>query len=514
MGWNGAQTYGVKVNRADVADNSTLLAGVAPSVGVAGSTIVQRDGNGYLFANYLNSTDDVNGSGVQGVMIKLGDNYIRTGTAGAIATFISGQNFNTTGNAGTATLAAKASTLAQNGGNGAAMTFNWSGQGGQPTWLWGSNDGTNHYVYNPSNFSVNYATSAGNSATTSQTSFTTMAVTSTNNTSFAGSSGGLQPTAANAGVGATMSFHRPGIYGLNMGLDSDNVFRIGGWSAPANVLRLDMVGNMQIPGQMTASQYSGSVSGTYGAITVGGSSGGYSGIVLTSVLSGYPVIGMFDSAGNGGTYDNTGAWHTYWHRANACLGIGGSSTTVGYKAQVNGSLLVSNQIVAAGVIYTNGEIQINTSSPTLVMRDTDNLSAFLHVNSNLIYFLRGASTNATTWDSGPNGRHPMTMNLTNGDVTFSGNVVAYSDRRLKKDIEPIVGALEKVRQLQGVSFKRIDTNDFDIGVIAQDVQKVLPEVVKEDKDGYLSVAYGNMVALLIEAVKELKAEVEALKVKV
>jgi hypothetical protein len=65
-----------------------------------------------------------------------------------------------TGNASTATLATKSSTLSQGGGNGTAMTFNWSGQSGQPTWLWGSNDGVNHYVYNPGNFSVNYATTS------------------------------------------------------------------------------------------------------------------------------------------------------------------------------------------------------------------------------------------------------------------------------------------------------------------------------------------------------------------
>jgi len=51
-----------------------------------------------------------------------------------------------TGNAATATLATKASTLSQGGGNGTAMTFTWAGQGGQPTWLWGSNDGANVYV--------------------------------------------------------------------------------------------------------------------------------------------------------------------------------------------------------------------------------------------------------------------------------------------------------------------------------------------------------------------------------
>lgn len=68
-----------------------------------------------------------------------------------------GSSTSCTGNSASATLADKASTLSNGGSTGAAMTFNWSGQGGQPSWVWGANDGvgpTNHYVYNPSNFSV------------------------------------------------------------------------------------------------------------------------------------------------------------------------------------------------------------------------------------------------------------------------------------------------------------------------------------------------------------------------
>jgi hypothetical protein len=82
--------------------------------------------------------------------------YTYANLSGTVPTW----NQNTTGNAETATLATKASTLSQNGGNGTAMTFNWSVQGGQPTWLWGSNDGTNHFVWNPLNFSVNFANRA------------------------------------------------------------------------------------------------------------------------------------------------------------------------------------------------------------------------------------------------------------------------------------------------------------------------------------------------------------------
>lgn len=67
-----------------------------------------------------------------------------------------------TGNAATATLATKASTISQGGTNGAAMTFNYEGLPGQPTWLWGTSDGLSTYVFNPSNFSVNSATKLSN----------------------------------------------------------------------------------------------------------------------------------------------------------------------------------------------------------------------------------------------------------------------------------------------------------------------------------------------------------------
>jgi trimeric autotransporter adhesin len=88
-----------------------------------------------------------------------------------------------------------------------------------------------------------------------------------------------------------------------------------------------------------------------------------------------------------------------------------------------------------------------------------------------------------------------------------------SDARLKTDIKNISDALVKVSQINGVTYIRTDTNETirHTGVIAQDVEKVLPEVIAIGLDGYKVVAYGNMIGLLIEAIKELKAEVDALK---
>ena len=100
-----------------------------------------------------------------------------------------------------------------------------------------------------------------------------------------------------------------------------------------------------------------------------------------------------------------------------------------------------------------------------------------------------------------------------GNFIAQGNITAYSDERLKGNIEIIDNALDKVSSLKGVTFDKIHEED-DIrhtGVIAQDVEKVLPEAVITHGTGYKSVAYGNMVGLLIEAIKELKSEIEELK---
>jgi hypothetical protein len=100
-----------------------------------------------------------------------------------------------------------------------------------------------------------------------------------------------------------------------------------------------------------------------------------------------------------------------------------------------------------------------------------------------------------------------------GDLTVTGNLTANSDVRLKTDIEVITCALTKVKALKGITYRRRDIEGAlrNTGLIAQDVQAVLPEAVREGNEGFLSVAYGNLVGLLVEAIKELADEVEALK---
>ena len=97
-----------------------------------------------------------------------------------------------------------------------------------------------------------------------------------------------------------------------------------------------------------------------------------------------------------------------------------------------------------------------------------------------------------------------------GSLYAEGDIVAYSDRRKKKDIITIDNALNKVLQLRGVYYTRIDDEirGRQTGVIAQEINEILPEVVTyaSDVDEY-GVSYGNIVGVLIEAIKEQQKEI-------
>ena len=100
-----------------------------------------------------------------------------------------------------------------------------------------------------------------------------------------------------------------------------------------------------------------------------------------------------------------------------------------------------------------------------------------------------------------------------GDIQYTGNLSYISDIRLKENITLLRGAIEKVSCLKGIyfNFKGESSDNREIGVIAQDVEKVLPELVSTNEQGYKSVDYTKLTPVLIEAVKELKAENELLK---
>jgi len=128
--------------------------------------------------------------------------------------------------------------------------------------------------------------------------------------------------------------------------------------------------------------------------------------------------------------------------------------------------------------------------------------------SGTYYIVGTTSTSGALTTASISNTNAVSYNASTGALT-AVSVVSSSDKRLKSDIQTLTNAVQIVESLRGVSYLR--NNRPEIGVVAQEVEKVLPMLVHEDPEGYKSVAYGNMVGLLIEAVKELSAEVKVLK---
>ena len=98
-----------------------------------------------------------------------------------------------------------------------------------------------------------------------------------------------------------------------------------------------------------------------------------------------------------------------------------------------------------------------------------------------------------------------------GALVASGDVTAFSDARVKENVETISNALDSVKQMRGVTYNKIGEEKQSVGVIAQELEEVVPQLVHTDEEGMKSVAYGNITAVLIEALKEQQAQIEELK---
>ncbi|HHD92510.1 MAG TPA: tail fiber domain-containing protein, partial [Candidatus Portnoybacteria bacterium] len=146
----------------------------------------------------------------------------------------------------------------------------------------------------------------------------------------------------------------------------------------------------------------------------------------------------------------------------------------------------------------------------------------LDVNGNMYataYYGDGSHLTGISTGGDNLGNHIATQNLNmnghniNNAGTVTANAFIYSsDKRLKKDIKNIPNALERILSLRGVSFKWRKNNEQSLGLIAQEVEKVFPElVVTNQTDGMKAVKYGNLVAPLIEAVKEQQKQIDLFK---
>lgn len=186
---------------------------------------------------------------------------------------------------------------------------------------------------------------------------------------------------------------------------------------------------------------------------------------------------------------NSGSSYIFFDGASYSLGGAG---TIWSSSNFN----PANYLPLGGGNLT-GQLGIYNASPTMMFYDTDWGPRQLHCNSGLIGFL----TSAGGWGM---------YSDNSGNLIATANIGAYSDRKHKKQISTIKGGLDLVESLRGVRYTDKRSGLRRVGVIAQEVQTVLPEVVGESPDG-LYVDYGNMTAPLIEAVKELSARIRKLE---
>ena len=247
------------------------------------------------------------------------------------------------------------------------------------------------------------------------------------------------------------------------------------------------------------------------------------------------------------THDNSqslseGQYIGYWYKdpniANSDL-IGlpqyGWSDTKGvlFSYPMNGTMFKQYYVYEEGKMFIkigNGDwVEIgknnsgsgsNNNNSNLQIRFTSNSSTFLGNEADYYFNIDyGKQSQCNAYFKSPSSDvwHDVycgTLNaksklIAQNEIISSGDITAFSDIRLKTNIEKIENALDKVCQLSGYTYDM--NNKRSTGVIAQEVEKVLPEVVQDREDGYKTVAYGNMIGLLIEAIKELKEEIKVIK---
>jgi len=260
---------------------------------------------------------------------------------------------------------------------------------------------------------------------------------------------------------------------------------------------------------------------------------------ISTVLTQRNIYGGFGYLFNGGTGGTGstggqllggGGGGGFYGGGGGLYGIGGNGSSTGPNGTIinyqNATYPYTNKYNSTyGSPGTNGYLVIESiitgsQFPALVVTGNETLTGNLQVNGNV-----GVTGNLQL-----NGNEIVTGTLTvgspssgataggisaQGDIRTDGNVTAYSDIRVKENIINIDSALEKVLKLRGVYYTRKDREDSrrNVGVIAQEVEDILPEVVFTDdsEDKNKSVAYGNIIALLIEAIKEQNEQIKKLQ---
>lgn len=366
--------------------------------------------------------------------------------------------------------------------DGGDLNFYWSGQAGQPTWLWGGSDGTNMYVYNPSNFSVNYATTSGYATGARRLYRSDSAVDSYN-----------------------VQSHWDGSYWELKGYN-DSTYHAG--CKVAYATSAGSAGSAPASDVYTWAKQPSKPTYTASEVGAAPSSHTHSYLPLSGgTLSGTLFLGANSINLKDGSTNATSGGLRARITANE-----NTTSPAGYNTggnSLDGTIYIETEHGDVGglAISADGATLYNSGDRGYLFRIVDEDTWQLY------------SPSYIAADPGVVGVGPTKLHLTSaGDLTIAnsfyayGNVTAYSDARIKTNVQKIDNALEKVEKINGYTFDRTDIQIArQTGVIAQEILEVLPEAVGVNENGLYNVAYGNMVGLLIEAIKELNAKVEDLQ---
>lgn len=208
------------------------------------------------------------------------------------------------------------------------------------------------------------------------------------------------------------------------------------------------------------------------------------------------------------------------------------SNNKGMTGDINANLYIGSIMNPSVFIeHISGNVGINTSSPLSQAHVLGSNSGSVLIvenqgNTRLIYGDSTISTQTSSNNSWVNTDLIINNNLAIGASSSEGyslfvqgscyttdGFLQGSDRRFKTDITKIENALEKLCLISGYTFTIANNSQRSTGLIAQEVEAILPEAVHQDSKGFMSVAYGNIIGLLVEAIKEIKQDLDMIKSK-
>ena len=279
----------------------------------------------------------------------------------------------------------------------------------------------------------------------------------------------------------------------------------------------------------TAGNISGSIFYTKGATE--SSNTGYKTVMINTTDGRLYYTGSYGGGGGGGATVNFPGTHRVVTAGAISSSLSGSTdlTWDGENLKLNNDTIISDISASSAHTDVKGLVSGNdihtlvegktTGNVVIGLRGANTSSKFAVISGKGDYYSNNTYDHtAFSVDSSGSFMFNGTGQIT-GSLEVKGDVTAFysSDERLKDNIQPIESPLEKIFKINGVSFdwnEKSDKKGHDVGVIAQEIEKVLPELVVERDSGYKAVRYEKIVALLIEAIKQQQLQIDELKSKV